>query len=74
MMSFLRNFAILGLVLASQTVASPVKRAPTLVVSVSTTKANAGSIDEISIHAKVHNTVSPLECTSLPRKVTQSIG
>lgn len=58
MLFLLRTFITLGLVLASQTAASPFKRSPTLTVSVSTTKSTTNSIDEIKILAKVENIVS----------------
>jgi hypothetical protein len=46
------------LALAGKVVASPLKRAPGLVVSLSTDAASVNSVDEISLVTTVENTVS----------------
>lgn len=51
-------FAIFALTLASLAAASPLKRAPVLVVNVSSGSSSVNSVDDLSLTATVENTVS----------------
>jgi hypothetical protein len=60
-------FSFVSLALAGMVAASPVKRAPSLAVSLSTGAASVNSIDEISLVTTVENTVS--SCHRMSRAI-----